>query len=129
MVSGILFTHGNIGQALLHTAEGIIGKQENIEVLSNEGCSGTAMEDALNEILLKENFQDGTVVFVDLARGSCWVAVERMRKENKKVYLISGVNLPMLLRFFYKRDSLDLPALVENLCEGGTAGIEADKIS
>ena len=131
MVGGILFTHGNIGRELLHTAEGIIGSQKDIVALSNEGCSGAAMEDILNEALSKEGFQDGAVIFVDLARGSCWVAVERMKrkKEIKNVYVISGVNLPMLLRFFYKRNSVELPTLVEKLREGGASGIEVGDVS
>ena len=129
MVGGILFTHGNIGQELLRTVEGIIGRQEGVVALSNEGCSGTGMEDVLADSLSKEIFRDGAVIFVDLARGSCWVAVERMRRKKKNVHVISGVNLPMLLRFFYKRDSLELPALIENLREGGTAGIEVGNLT
>jgi PTS system mannose-specific IIA component len=128
MIGGILFTHGNIGQELLRTAEGIIGKQENVIALSNEGCSGAAMEDVLNEALSKEGFGDGAVIFVDLARGSCWVTVERMKQKRRNVYVISGVNLPMLLRFFYKRDNLEFPVLVEHLREGGTAGIEVGSL-
>ncbi|UCE17990.1 MAG: hypothetical protein JSV84_14150 [Gemmatimonadota bacterium] len=124
MIGGILFTHGKIGQELLRTAEGIIGRQENVVALSNEGCSGAAMEDVLGEALSREGFRDGTVIFVDLARGSCWVAVERMRRKHRTVYVVSGVNLPMLLQFFYKRNDLELPVLVENLREAGTAGIE-----
>jgi mannose/fructose-specific phosphotransferase system component IIA len=124
MVGGILFTHGDIGRELLRTAESILGGQRNVVALSNEGFSASLMEDALSETLKKEGFQEDVVIFVDLARGSCWVAVERIRQKNQNVYLISGVNLPMLLRFFYKRDSLDIQALVEHLREGGTEGIQ-----
>lgn len=129
MIGGILFTHGHVGQELLRTAEGIIGKQENVMALSNEGCSGEAMEDVLDKALSKEIFHDGAVIFVDLARGSCWVAVERMKRKKKNVFVISGINLPMLLRFFYKRDSFQLPALIDNLRVGGIAGIEVGDFS
>ena len=81
-------------------------------------------QNVLAETLTQKGFRDGTVIFVDLARGSCWVAVEKMRRERKNVYLISGVNLPMLLRFFYKRDTLDLPILFQNVREGGLDGIQ-----
>lgn len=124
MVSCILFTHGDVGRELLRTAEAIIGKQENVVALSNEGCSRAVMENVLVETLSKDRFRDGTVIFIDLARGSCWLTVQRMRQENKKMYVISGVNLPMLLRFFNKRDTHDLPELVRNLHEAGIAGIE-----
>lgn len=124
MVGGILFTHGDIGRELLRTAESIIGGQENVVALSNEGCSATLMEDVLSETLSEECFRDGAVIFVDLARGSCWVAVERIKQNYKNIYLISGVNLPMLLRFFYKRDTLDLQTLVQNLRKGGIEGIQ-----
>lgn len=127
MIGGILFTHGDIGKELLRTAEIIIGNQEHIVALTNDGCSATLMENALNDALSDGNFQDGVIIFVDLARGSCWVAAERLRERYENVYLISGVNLPMLLRFFYKREILDLPALVENLREGGVEGIQMGK--
>jgi PTS system mannose-specific IIA component len=124
MIGGILFTHGDIGKELLRTTEIILGSQERIVALSNEGCSATLMEEALSKTVSGEGFQDGVVIFVDLARGSCWVAAERLQQQYENVYLISGVNVPMLLRFFYKREILDLPTLVENLREGGIEGIQ-----
>lgn len=124
MIGGILFTHGDIGKELLRTAESIIGGQENVVALSNEGCSATLMEHALSETLSKESFRDGAVIFVDLARGSCWVSVEMIIQNYENVHLLSGVNLPMLLRFFYKRETLDLPALIQDLQEGGIDGIQ-----
>ena len=127
MIGGILFTHGDIGKELLRTAESIIGGQKNVVALSNEDCSATLMEHALSETLSKEDFCHGAVIFVDLARGSCWVAVERIKQKYENVHLISGVNLPMLLRFFYKRETLDLPALVQNLRDGGVAGIQIEE--
>ncbi len=124
MIAGILFTHGDIGRELLRTAESIIGSQERVVALSNEGCSATLMENALTEILSQEEFRDGVVIFVDLVRGSCWVAVERIRQKYGNVHLISGVNLSMLLLFFYKRHCLSLADLLKNLCQGGIDGIQ-----
>jgi len=124
MIGGILFTHGHIGQELLRTAETIIGGQDHIVALSNEGCSATLMKEALTEALERENFRDGVLIMVDLARGSCWVAAERIQQEGDNIGLISGVNLPMLLRFLYKRELLPLPELVENMCRGGIEGVE-----
>lgn len=124
MIGGILFTHGDYGRELLRTAESIIGDQDNIVALSNEGCSASLMEDTLAETLSKEDFRDGAVIFVDLARGSCWVAVERVKQKYENIHLISGLNLPMLLRFFYKRGTLDLPSLIQNLMDGGIEGIQ-----
>jgi PTS system mannose-specific IIA component len=124
MIAGILFTHGDIGRELLRTAETIIGSQEHVVALSNEGCSATLMEDALTEVLSQEEFSGDVVIFVDLVRGSCWVAVERIRQKYANVHLISGVNLSMLLLFFYKRQCLSLTDLLKSLCQGGIAGIQ-----
>jgi PTS system mannose-specific IIA component len=127
MVHGILFTHGDIGTELLRTAEIIIGSQEHIVALSNDGCSASLMEETLTKAVSKEDFPDGVIVFVDLARGSCWVAAERLREKHDNIHLISGVNLPMLLRFFYKREILELPELIKNLRDGGVEGIQVGR--
>lgn len=124
MIAGILFTHGDIGRELLRTAESIIGSQDHVVAISNEGCSATLMEDALVEVLSQKQFSGDVVIFVDLVRGSCWVAVERIRQKYPNVHLVSGVNLSMLLLFFYKRESMSLEDLLKNLCQGGIAGIQ-----
>ena len=98
----VILTHGMFGEELLHAAEMIIGRQDKVEVISIQG--GVSMNDAslkLEEILKQYN-KESCLVFTDMFGGSpSNISMAYLDKDS--VELVSGVNLPMLLKAFTMR--------------------------
>ena len=124
MKRALLVTHGNLGAELLSTAELIVGPQKGASVLSNRELSSESLSEAIQTELATYG-GDETVIFVDVAGGSCLCACRTAESEEKRVRMVSGVNLPMVLEFFHYRDRLPLDELVERVTARARAGIQA----
>jgi mannose PTS system EIIAB component len=116
----IIVTHKSLGGALMDAIQGMIGPQPDFEVLSNDGLSldqiATVVEGRLDEV--------PTVLFVDFCGGSPYVACKSLRERHPQCALVSGVNMPMLISFFTKRDKLTFTELVETVEADGHRGIQ-----
>jgi len=120
----LLVTHGHVGDALLEAAERIVGKLEDVGVLSNEGLSRESLTAAVRE-RVQAFGPAGGLLFVDVAGGSCAQAalLVAAREAPGPTPVLCGVNLPMLLDFSHHRDTLDPRALAERLREKGQAAV------
>jgi len=119
-VRGIVVTHADLADALVHCVESIAGEQGALVPISNDGVSPG---DLRKRVL--EAAGDGTaIVFVDLASGSCALAGRAVGHDSSRIAVLTGVNLPMLLDFVFHRD-LTLPELADRLVEKARAGTKA----
>jgi len=121
MIRGVIFTHADLCHALREAVNGLLGPQEELIGLSNSGLSSEEMLPALRQAV--GNAGDGVFVFTALFGGSCWQTTERLRREDGHIRHLTGVNLPMLLAFANKRETMGLDALLETLAEYGRKGI------
>jgi mannose/fructose-specific phosphotransferase system component IIA len=96
---GVVVCHGGLASALVQAAEQISGLGGALVAVSNTGCDRGALEDRVLAAL------DGrpAVVFVDLASGSCLVAVLKRLRSEQLVKVVTGVNLAMLVDFVFHR--------------------------
>lgn len=124
MVRTLLVTHGNLGNELVNTAQLIVGPQEGVRVLSNEELSSESLYEAVR-CEVGNYDRDETVVFVDVAGGSCLTACKAVQSEGKRIRVLSGVNLPMVLEFFHYRGKLPFDELIERVLMKGRGGIQA----
>ena len=97
---GIIVAHGNIASALVDAAEQITGTHGALKPVTNTGCDRGALEARVEEAVAGRR----SVVFVDLAAGSCLVAVLRNLREHPDVRVVTGVNLAMLVDFLFHLD-------------------------
>jgi mannose/fructose-specific phosphotransferase system component IIA len=109
---GVVVCHGALAGALVDAAEQISGMSGALVAVSNAGCDRQALEDRVIAAV------DGqpSVVFVDLASGSCLVAVLKRLRSEQRVKVVTGVNLAMLVDFVFHRslspeDAADRAAL------------------
>lgn len=121
LLRGVVVCHGPLAAALVEATEQIAGLSGVLTPVSNAGCGRTDLEARVNDAV-----GDGpTVVFVDMASGSCLFAVLRRLRERKNVRVVTGVNLAMLLDFvFHREGSLDAAAT-----RAADAGEKAIKVS
>lgn len=96
---GVVVCHGALAGALVQAAEQISGLNGVLVPVSNTGCDRDTLEDRVRAAV------DGhpAVVFVDLASGSCLVAVLKRLRSEQLVKVVTGVNLAMLVDFVFHR--------------------------
>jgi mannose/fructose-specific phosphotransferase system component IIA len=119
----LLVTHGVLGQELVRTVEAILGAQNDVITVSNSGLSADTLVGRIVDEIGKLPEDAPVVLFSDLAAGSCGIASRRADLGPRVLQRIAGVNLPMLLEFFYYRDSLPLEQLLPRMEAKGKAGI------
>ena len=119
----LIITHNNIGQQLLETAAAMLEtcplKADHF-ALHNDCNLENAREEITNRIINLDS-GDGVLILTDMY-GSTPSNVANKLSETHNVRVISGVNLPMLIRALnYPR--LDLNQLSEKARSGGQDGI------
>ena len=96
---GVVVCHGVLAGALVQAAEQISGVPGALAPVSNTGCDREALEDRVIAAVGGRP----AVVFVDLASGSCLVAVLKRLRSEESVKVVTGVNLAMLVDFVFHR--------------------------
>ena len=96
---GVVVCHGPMAGALVQAAEQISGVDAALIPVSNTGCD----RDTLEQRVLVAVDQHPAVVFVDMASGSCLVAVLKRLRADPSVRVVTGVNLAMLVDFVFHR--------------------------
>jgi PTS system mannose-specific IIA component len=125
MIGCVILTHGDLCFGLKNTLEGMMGKQEGFLVISNLGLGKDQLSSKLKKAITDERFKEGVVIFVDLFGSSCWQISKDIASQNKNVAVVTGVNLPMLVKFFGKRETLSFEKLVSLVKEEGEKGIRS----
>lgn len=119
----LLITHNRIGQELLSTAIATFGRLPLetfiLPVSSEEPPEGLLIK--AKELSAKLNTGDGVLVLTDLY-GATPSNIAAQLSSDDDVIVISGVNLPMLMRIF-NYSNLELPQLAYKALSGGNAGI------
>ena len=123
-VGVLLITHPGIGSAMLHTATRIIGKS-TLPIKCLEVPPDAALKpvyERASSMLKVLNRGAGVLVLTDLYGATPHNVAQDVACTTQSVALLSGLNLPMLLRIFnYPQDNLD--TLVSKAAEGGSRGI------
>ncbi|RYL93835.1 PTS mannose transporter subunit IID [Sporolactobacillus sp. THM7-4] len=126
MVAIVVATHGNLSESLIETAGMIFGNMENVEQVTFR--PGEGIENLLEKYTaITERFDDDSVLFlVDLFGGSPYNAAGRFVARRKKMDIVTGVNLPMLVEVLGKRlGGGTIEELVQTAKQAGTEGIKS----
>lgn len=113
MIGIVLVAHGNLGKEMVHVLQHVVGEQNNIEYVGISNSDD--MELKRHEILEKTSAVDtgdGVVVVTDMFGGTpSNLAISMMEERNIEV--ISGMNLPMLVKLVRARDEALTDAVVQ----------------
>jgi PTS system mannose-specific IIA component len=99
MIGGIIVSHGKLGEEFLNALTIILGEAPNIEAVSIGWYDD--VEDSKKRIgasLKKVDKKSGVVIFTDMFGGTPSNLSFTFQKEGQ-VEIITGVNLPMLIKF------------------------------
>lgn len=122
MIDLIVLSHGDLCEALIATAELVLGKQNHIIAV---GYGASENIDTYKERVYKiiyENCSNPILILTDLFGGSpCNIALQF--SINEKIECITGMNLPMLLTALTERENSSIEELKEKCINAGKEGI------
>lgn len=119
----LIITHEGIANAVLDTAVNILGKCPlTVDILpAARDCDTDQLRKRVAQKVEELDRGDGVLVLLDIY-GSTPSNVACSVVDQDRVRVISGINLPMLVRVFNYCD-LSLPELAEKALSGGRDGI------
>ncbi|SDN22628.1 PTS system, mannose-specific IIA component [Desulfonauticus submarinus] len=124
MVGFVIVTHGKFGDGLLNAAEMIVGDIPHCTVISVD--AKRPIEQILKEIeqsvKLTDN-GDGVLVFTDMFGGTPTTLSLSLLGKKSNLEVITGVNLPILIKAATSRN-LSLLELASELKKAGRQGIK-----
>ncbi len=123
MVGVLITTHGNLGKELIKAAELIRGSLKGIVHISVDQIKG--VEDLKKEIsgaIKKLDQGQGVLILTDLFGGTPSNISLSFMKEGK-VEVITGVNLPMLLKLPDIGENMSLREFAQQIKEYGIKNI------
>jgi PTS system mannose-specific IIA component len=123
MIGGIIVSHGKLAEELLNALTIILGEAPNIEAISIGWYDD--LEDSkkkINQSLKKVDQKNGVVIFTDMFGGTPSNLSFSFLKDNQ-VEIITGVNLPMLIKFVSLQRSNSLQDVAKKVLEQGRKNI------
>lgn len=119
MIGVIVVAHGMLADAFYQTMEMIIGHQENIETFSiNHIDNFDKAKENLRLAINRVNTGYGVIILTDMLGGTPSNLSLSFLKEEQ-VEVITGINLPMLIKLSDLRKKFKLDALKKELCAYG----------
>jgi len=122
MIGLLLVAHAGVANELLAAAEMIVGKLELAEAvgIAPEASAVTVMA-SIKEAVARVS-GDGAVIMTDMFGGTpSNMSISFL--EEGRVEVLTGVNLPMLIRFTQERSRCSVGELALKLKESGREGI------
>lgn len=123
-VSILIISHNEIGSALLNTVKQTFGSELPLPTATVELKADADPEDLipkLKNVVKALDQGDGVLILTDLF-GSTPSNVAQKIQDCKNIRIVSGLNLPMLIRVM-NYPQLNLIELVEKARTGGQCGI------
>src|SRR5205823_12118491 len=123
MIGGLIVTHGRLAIELLNAAEMIVGEVHHITAVSlgwhdDVGTATTMIEKALERV----KGPDGVLILTDMFGGTP-TNIASTFLDQGKVEVVTGVNLPMLLKFAQIGESQTLASIAKIVKEQGQSSI------
>ncbi|MBI5966756.1 MAG: PTS sugar transporter subunit IIA [Deltaproteobacteria bacterium] len=123
MVGVVLVTHPNLGDEFIRSAELICGKMANIVTVSIDTRKGVEeLRREIAEAIKKVDLGEGVLILTDMFGGTPSNMSLAFLREGE-VEVLTGLNLPMLIKIFNCREGRKLPELAKMVKEAGQRNI------
>ncbi len=124
--AALIITHGLFGIELVKSVEMIMGEQEDVKAL------GLSLGESVDELrntadnIIAENEKAGidTIIMADILGGSPSNIALYLLKKYKRVKLITGVNMLILIEFLQSREYNEFDDLIDLMINVGSEGIK-----
>ena len=114
MIGIVIATHGEFGKELLATLQMILGAAEGVQAVSlSPSDSSEAYKGKVEAALAKVDPKGkGSLLLVDMMGGTPF-NVGVLVAQTRKLQIVTGVNLPMLIKAATGREGVELEKLAE----------------
>ena len=123
MIGIVVVSHGLLSEQLVGAASLILGEAKAIKAVTF--MARESLEDLRKKTTeaTSEFTEDGCLILTDIMGGSATnVSIEILKSRND-VYVVTGVNLPMLLEAMNSREGNSLKDLANQVSNSGTRSI------
>ncbi|MBP7706942.1 MAG: PTS sugar transporter subunit IIA [Candidatus Aminicenantes bacterium] len=123
MIGGIIVCHGRMAEEFLNALTIILGEAPNIEAISIGWYDD--VEDSkkkINQSLKRVDQKSGVVIFTDMFGGTPSNLSFSFYKENH-VEIVTGVNLPMLIKFVSLQRNNNLKDVAKKVVDQGKKNV------
>ncbi|HET7786048.1 MAG TPA: PTS sugar transporter subunit IIA [Myxococcales bacterium] len=122
MIGVVVATHGKLAEEMIRTAESVVGPLAQVAAVSIVATSPNVRSD-LREAIQRVNGGDGVLLLTDLLGGSPTNLCVSFLTDGQ-VEVVTGVNLPMLLKLSVLRGSgKPIGEIAHDLAEAGQRAI------
>jgi PTS system mannose-specific IIA component len=122
-VGGVLVTHGQVANELLSAAETVVGELHHIVAVSIGWHDDVEIAKSEIERAIKQVSQgNGVLIMTDMFGGTP-TNIAAMFIEQGKVELLTGVNLPMVIKLASQNREMTLEEIAESVEEQGKHSI------
>ncbi len=124
MTGIVLVTHADLGQSLVDTARLILGKEPErlVSVTIDIKEDPDRLRKRIKQAIDKVGSDQGVIILTDMFGGTPSNLSYSFLEEGT-IEVISGVNLPILLKALTSRGRMDIAKLTEALVEHGKRSI------
>lgn len=123
MIGGIIVSHGKLGEELLNALTIILGEAVNIEAISIGWYDDVEeSKKKINQSLKRVDQKNGVLIFTDMFGGTP-SNLSFSFLNNNQVEIITGVNLPMLIKFVSLQRNHNLNEVAKKVVEQGKKNI------
>lgn len=123
MIGGLIVSHGKLAEELLNALTIIIGEAINIEAISIGWYDDVEeSKKKISQSLKRIEQKNGVVIFTDMFGGTASNLSFSFLKDNQ-IEIITGVNLPMLIKFVSLQRSNNLKEVAKKVYEQGKKNI------
>ena len=123
MIGGVIVSHGKLGEELLNALTIILGEAPNIEAISIGWYDDVEeSKKKINQSLKRVDQKNGVVIFTDMFGGTPSNLSFSFLKANQ-VEIVTGVNLPMLIKFVSLQRNNSRREVAKKVAEQGKKNI------
>ncbi|MEE9390488.1 MAG: hypothetical protein V3U91_04530 [Candidatus Aminicenantaceae bacterium] len=128
MIGGVIVSHGKLAEELLNALTIILGEAVNIEAISIGWYDDVEeSKKKISKSLKSVEQKNGVVIFTDMFGGTASNLSFSFLRDNQ-VEIITGVNLPMLIKFVSLQRSNNLKEVAKKVVEQGKKNIHLASI-
>ncbi len=123
MIGGIIVSHGKLAEELLNALTIILGEAPNIEAISIGWYDDVEeSKKKINSSLKRVDQKNGVLIFTDMFGGTPSNLSFGFLRDGQ-VEIITGVNLPMLIKFVSLQRSNNLRDVTKKVVDQGKKNI------
>jgi len=119
----VIVCHGDLADGFVSAAEMILGEVDNVSAVSVDVTQEPeAIQDTIREAIKSVDQNDGVFILTDLFGGTP-ANVSLSFLEPNRVEIITGINLPLVIKLFKDREKYPMEELKVKLIQSAVKNI------